>query len=81
MTGLERSIWWIEHVIRTKGARYLRSPVLDISAYQYYFLDVIGITVGALAFVCVIFYKICTALLSYLNNNSKSNNKLKSKTT
>ncbi|KAF5286712.1 hypothetical protein FQA39_LY16195 [Lamprigera yunnana] len=44
MTGLERAVWWTEYVIRHKGTTHLRSPVLDLPWYQYYLLDVIGIT-------------------------------------
>lgn len=74
MTGIERSVWWVEHVIRTKGARYLRSPALDIPVYQYYFLDVIGISGSILVLLCVIMHKIFIALLSYPSNDGKSDN-------
>ncbi|KAF2893560.1 hypothetical protein ILUMI_12614 [Ignelater luminosus] len=46
MTGLEKAVWWTEYVIRHKGARHLRSPLLDIPSYQYYLLDVIGFCLG-----------------------------------
>lgn len=79
MTGIERSVWWIEHIIRTKGARYLRSPALDIPAYQYYFLDVIGISVGISILVSAVMYKVFVACLSYLSKSSKNANKRKKK--
>ncbi|KAK5638202.1 hypothetical protein RI129_012497 [Pyrocoelia pectoralis] len=43
MTGLERAVWWSEYVIRHKGAKHLRSPLLDLPWYQYLFLDVIAV--------------------------------------
>ncbi|KAJ8912888.1 hypothetical protein NQ315_011211 [Exocentrus adspersus] len=46
--GLKRAVWWIEYVIRHKGARHLRSPILDIPWWQYFMLDVIGFFVGSL---------------------------------
>ncbi|CAH1105652.1 unnamed protein product [Psylliodes chrysocephalus] len=42
MKGVDKAIWWIEYVIRHNGAKHFRSPVLDIPAYQYYGLDVMG---------------------------------------
>ncbi|KAB0791703.1 hypothetical protein PPYR_03503 [Photinus pyralis] len=42
MTGLERAVWWTEYVIRHRGAKHLKSPLLDIPFYQYYLLDVIA---------------------------------------
>ncbi|CAG9765461.1 unnamed protein product [Ceutorhynchus assimilis] len=38
--GLEKAIWWIEYVIRHKGARHLRSIAVDLPLWQYLMLDV-----------------------------------------
>ncbi|KAK4872736.1 hypothetical protein RN001_014765 [Aquatica leii] len=48
MTGLEKAIWWTEYVIRHNGTKHLRSPLLDIPFYQYYFLDIILVVATAL---------------------------------
>ncbi|KAK4872741.1 hypothetical protein RN001_014770 [Aquatica leii] len=48
MSGLEKAIWWTEYVIRHNGTAHLRSPLLDVPYYQYYFLDVFAIFVVAL---------------------------------
>ncbi|KAF5287657.1 hypothetical protein FQR65_LT12185 [Abscondita terminalis] len=45
MTGLETAIWWTEYVLRHNGTNHLRSPVLDIPWYQYYFFDVAGVLI------------------------------------
>lgn len=42
MTGVSKAIWWIEYIIRHKGAKHLRSPAVDMPWYQYHMLDVIG---------------------------------------
>ncbi|KAF5301858.1 hypothetical protein FQR65_LT08690 [Abscondita terminalis] len=56
MTGLEKAIWWTEYVIRHKGTRHMRSPLLDIPFYQYYLLDVIAIlTTTLIVIVGIIF--------------------------
>lgn len=39
--GIKKAIWWIEYVVRHKGAPHLKSPYADIPLYQYYFLDII----------------------------------------
>ncbi|XP_031357372.1 UDP-glucuronosyltransferase 2B15-like [Photinus pyralis] len=54
MTGLERAVWWTEHVLRHKGAPHFRSPFLDVPWYQYYLLDVsamILLTLSVVTFV------------------------------
>ncbi|KAK4884577.1 hypothetical protein RN001_000848 [Aquatica leii] len=45
LSGLENAIWWIEYVLRHKGAKHLRSPAVDLPLYQYYLLDVFGVSV------------------------------------
>ncbi|XP_031331044.1 UDP-glucuronosyltransferase 2C1-like [Photinus pyralis] len=45
MTGVEKAVWWVEYVLRHKGAKHLKSPFLDLPWYQYLLLDVIGVVV------------------------------------
>ncbi|RZC39915.1 UDP-glucuronosyltransferase 2B20-like, partial [Asbolus verrucosus] len=40
MNGLDKAVWWIEYVLRHKGARHLRSPAVDMPWYEYFLLDV-----------------------------------------
>ncbi|PSN58171.1 hypothetical protein C0J52_00971 [Blattella germanica] len=40
-TSKERAVWWTEYVIRHKGARHLRSGIIDISWFEYFMLDVL----------------------------------------
>ncbi|XP_018335691.1 UDP-glucuronosyltransferase 2B7 isoform X1 [Agrilus planipennis] len=49
MSGLDTAIWWIEYVIRHKGAKHLRSPLLDLPLYQYLLLDVLAFVFGVIA--------------------------------
>ncbi|XP_022908801.2 UDP-glucosyltransferase 2-like isoform X1 [Onthophagus taurus] len=42
MTGLEKAVWWTEHVIRHKGAKHYRSAAIEMPFYEYFLLDVIG---------------------------------------
>ncbi|KAK9878090.1 hypothetical protein WA026_020732 [Henosepilachna vigintioctopunctata] len=54
--GLTRAVWWIEYVIRHKGAKHLRSPSMDIPWYQYLLLDVIAIVGLVLLLLITIIY-------------------------
>ncbi|KAF5287358.1 hypothetical protein FQA39_LY15961 [Lamprigera yunnana] len=55
MNGIEKAVWWTEYVIRHKGARHLRSPLLDIPTYQYYLLDVIALFSAVIVAVISLF--------------------------
>ncbi|XP_067633316.1 uncharacterized protein [Eurosta solidaginis] len=45
----ETAIYWIEYVIRHKGARHLRAAGMDLKWYQFYLLDVIAFLAAVLA--------------------------------
>ncbi|XP_049964018.1 UDP-glycosyltransferase UGT5-like [Schistocerca serialis cubense] len=46
---LEEAIYWLEYVLRHRGAPHLRSAALDLSWHQHLLLDVAALMVGAAA--------------------------------
>ncbi|GLV43353.1 UDP-glycosyltransferase family 302 member E1 [Carabus blaptoides fortunei] len=59
MNPLDKAIFWVEHVLRHKGGRHLRSAAVDLSLAQYLLLDVVaclasilGIFVFGVYFTC-----------------------------
>ncbi|CAH0559942.1 unnamed protein product [Brassicogethes aeneus] len=52
--AVEKAVWWIEYVIRNKGATHLRSASMDIPWYQYLMLDVIGFLIMVFAAIILI---------------------------
>ncbi|XP_017144957.1 UDP-glucuronosyltransferase 2B15-like [Drosophila miranda] len=50
-TPLERAVFWVEHVTRHKGAKYLRSASQHLGFIQYHNLDAILILYGGIIFV------------------------------
>ncbi|CAH1119523.1 unnamed protein product [Phaedon cochleariae] len=79
MSGLERAVWWTEYCIRSKGAKHLRNPAIDLHWYQFYLLDVIGLLLtGLLVLVTIIvlILKLLKRLVFKNKNNQNSNKKL-----
>lgn len=76
--ALDRAIWWTEYVLRHNGARHLRSPLLDLSWYQYLLLDVIAayliITVGGSYLIYIVIRRIFCRLLKHCSNRDKDIN-------
>ncbi|XP_025833639.1 UDP-glucuronosyltransferase 2B1-like [Agrilus planipennis] len=62
MTGLEKAVWWTEYVIRHKGAKYFRSPLLDTPSYQYFLMDIIVFVGLALFLILGIFLSLFVLL-------------------
>ncbi|XP_054579562.1 UDP-glucuronosyltransferase 2B31-like isoform X4 [Eptesicus fuscus] len=46
---LDRTVFWIEFVMRHKGAKHLRPAAHDLSWFQYHSLDVIGFLLACVA--------------------------------
>ncbi|BFF90232.1 UDP-glucuronosyltransferase 2A3 [Drosophila madeirensis] len=59
---LERAVFWVEHVTRHKGARYLRSACQDLSLVEYHNLDVLGTLLAGLGVVM----GLCFTLIRFL---------------
>ncbi|EFN69195.1 UDP-glucuronosyltransferase 2A3 [Camponotus floridanus] len=51
---LNNAVWWIEHVIRHKGARHLRNKSRDMPWYKTQLLDIQAIVLVSLVFVAYI---------------------------
>ncbi|XP_047655090.1 UDP-glucuronosyltransferase 2B18-like isoform X1 [Phacochoerus africanus] len=56
---LDRAVFWIEFVMRHKGAKHLRPAAHDLTWYQYHSLDVIGFLLACVATTIFIITKCC----------------------
>jgi hypothetical protein len=77
VSPMDTAVYWVEYVIRHRGAPHLRVAGLDLPWYKYFLLDVIafiGLTCCSLLFVTrYIFKTICKKICS-----KKTTKKLKS---
>ena len=71
LTAMESAIFWVEHVIRHRGAPHLKTAGIDSKWYQREMVDVI---VFLLAVVTIMVFVICIALkkLWYILNHSEN---------
>jgi len=74
--SLDNVIWWIEFVIRHKGAPHLRTSLVHDPWYQKYDIDIIAI-LSIVAFVIlfstlIIIYKLIKILFTYFTKTSIS---------
>ncbi|XP_066150307.1 UDP-glucosyltransferase 2-like [Euwallacea fornicatus] len=71
MSALDTAVYWVEYVIRYKGAPNLQSSAKSLAWYQYYLLDVIGISLGTLLMVICIFSKLVKGLYRSAQTKAK----------
>ncbi|KAM7326474.1 hypothetical protein ACRRTK_014952 [Alexandromys fortis] len=57
MKPLDRAVFWIEFVMRHKGAKHLRPLAHNLTWYQYHSLDVIGFLVACVAAIAFLSIK------------------------
>ncbi|KAF2886725.1 hypothetical protein ILUMI_19445 [Ignelater luminosus] len=48
ITPLERGVFWVQYVIRHRGAPHFRTAALNLAWYQYLLLDVVALVLTAL---------------------------------
>ncbi|XP_072797049.1 UDP-glucuronosyltransferase 2B31-like isoform X5 [Vicugna pacos] len=59
MKPLDRAVFWIEFVMRHKGAKHLRPAAHDLTWYQYHSLDVTGFLLACVATAVFVITKCC----------------------
>lgn len=59
MRPLEETIWWIEYVLRYKGADHMHSSAINLNIFQNLLLDVL-----ALVFISTTFIVYCLLKLA-----------------
>lgn len=57
MHALNRTVYWLEYILRHHGAPYLRPAVYDLSLYEYFCLDILALLLLCLAGVAFVLYK------------------------
>ncbi|XP_047519240.1 UDP-glycosyltransferase UGT5-like [Pieris napi] len=61
---LERSVWWIEYVLRHGGAKHLRAPNANMSMYEFYEIEFLLKLTALVLLSCVVL--IATLYYMYL---------------
>lgn len=69
MSALDTAVYWVEYVIRHKGAYHLHSAAVELSWYQYYLLDVFAFIVSLILLFIYICYFIIKRTLKLLYNS------------
>ncbi len=66
MDPMNTSIYWIEHVIRYKGGKHMKSTAVELAWYQYFLVDVfVFLSLILVIFIYIIYLmaKYCIILL------------------
>lgn len=74
-TPVDTAVFWIEYVIRHKGAPELRSEAAFLPWYQYYLVDVVFVLLGVVLFSLYFIYFVISKLIALVT--SKKQKKIK----
>lgn len=61
---LDEALFWLEYVMRHKGAKHLRVAGVQLTWYQYMLFDVIGFVVGGFASVLIVAVVLCKKMFT-----------------
>ncbi|XP_067844113.1 UDP-glucuronosyltransferase 1A1-like [Heptranchias perlo] len=68
---LELSVYWVEFVMRHRGAEHLRAATYDLSWIQYHCLDVIGALLAIVLMLLCLLIKCCSFCLHRMKGQKK----------
>ncbi|XP_051675718.2 UDP-glucuronosyltransferase 2B14 [Oryctolagus cuniculus] len=68
---LDRAVFWIEYVMRHKGAKHLRVAAHDLTWYQYHSLDVIAFLLACVTTIIFLVIKTCLFVYQKLTKTAK----------
>lgn len=74
-TPLERATYWMEYLIKHKGASHLRSASRDLSYFQYHMYDVQLIFLGVLALLLLIVWKTVAICCKFCCHKREADNR------
>lgn len=59
MPPLNRTVYWLQYVLRHNGASHLRPALYQLSFYEYYCLDILAILIIFLGGIFYAMYLLC----------------------
>lgn len=72
MLPAQSVVYWTNYVLRNKEENYLKSYALNLTWYQYFIIDVIGVMLILFSIILFFSYKISSKLFTYFEYLTKS---------
>ncbi|KAM7326470.1 hypothetical protein ACRRTK_014948 [Alexandromys fortis] len=72
MKPLDRAVFWVEYVMRHKGAKHLKPLAFNLTWYQYYSLDVIGFLLACVSAMIFLTIKCCLFVYRFFVKKQKN---------
>ncbi|XP_014289134.1 UDP-glycosyltransferase UGT5 [Halyomorpha halys] len=74
-SSLKKAVYWVEYVLRHKGAKHLRPASLDLNIFQYFLLDVISVIIlfilGCFSLAVICLYLIIQFVKRFIRSKQK----------
>lgn len=74
---MDTAVYWVEHVLKYKGAKHLRNAGMKLSWYQYLLLDVFAFLIAVAVILAVIAFYTFRAIFRYLKRKLGRQQKVK----
>lgn len=74
---MDEAMFWIEYVMRSKGAKHLKSNAVNMSLISYLLLDILIIPFAVIVVVYILMKLLFRSTKPSVNQSSKTKNKKK----
>lgn len=71
LSPVDLGVWWVEYVLRHKGAKHLRPATLDLHWIQYFMLDITVFIIGLVSLAVFLLYQLIQVILRSIQKQSK----------
>lgn len=69
MKPCDRAVYWVEYVIRNRGAENLKSDSIGLNDLQYFLFDVLSTIFACIVLVALLGYLIISKITSKKSNS------------
>lgn len=76
---MDEAMFWIEYVMRSKGAKHLKSHAVNMPLFQYLLLDILFIPIFSIIVLCFVINLLFNSKNSNGNQKRKGDIKIKKK--
>lgn len=68
---VDDAIFWVEYIVRHKGAKHLSVPYVDMPLYEVYMLDILALTFVGLVIISVLSTYVVIKISDYIKTRPK----------
>lgn len=71
-TAMDSAIYWIEYVIRHKGAPFMKSPIADLNWFEFHLIDIAALIIVTVILALLILFLLVRNICKLMKGSQNS---------